>query len=162
MKYANNVNSSGMHAECIRNIIYTIRRLMQADELYSKELSKSYNISSTQLNCLVALYEKGPMPISRIAEVILVNASTVTGIIDRLEGKGVVKRSRISEDRRIIMIELTEKGRTLAEDAPPPIQHKIFEGLNRLTEEEVDEIAEVLIRLTHMLDVQDIDPGGIT
>lgn len=157
MKYGYNGVSSGTHAECIREIVYTIRRLMQAGELYTKELGKKYNISSTQLHCLVALHENGPMSISRIAELIMVNSSTVTGIIDRLETKGLVKRSRISEDRRVIMIELTRDGRDLAENAPPPIQHKIFDGLNRLSGEEVEEIAGILIKLTHMLDAQDME-----
>ncbi len=147
----------GTHDVSIREIIYSIRRLMQAGELYTKELSKTYNISSTQLNCLIVLFEKGAMPISRIAELIMVNSSTVTGTLDRLEKKGLVKRSRISEDRRIIIIELTENGRILAEHAPPPIQQKIIDGLNRLSEEEIHEIAGILIRLTSMLDAQDIE-----
>ena len=147
----------GTHNHSIKGIIYSIRRLMQADELYTKELSKTYNISSTQLNCLIALFERGPMPISRIAELIMVNSSTVTGTLDRLEKKGLVKRSRISEDRRIITIGLTENGRIMAEHAPPPIQQKIVDGLNRLSEEEIHEIAGMLIRLTSMLDGQDIE-----
>ena len=147
----------GTHAECIRDIIYAIHRLMQAGELYTKELGKTYNISSTQLNCLIALHEKGPISISRIAELIMVNSSTVTGIIDRLEQKGLVKRSRTSPDRRVIIIELTNNGMALAENAPPPIQRKIIDGLNQLSEEEINEIAGILIKLTRMLDVQDIE-----
>lgn len=130
---------------------------MQADELYTKELNKTYNISSTQLNCLIALYERGPMSVSHIAEVIMVNSSTVTGTLDRLERKGLVKRLRISEDRRVIIIELTKNGKALAENAPPPIQYKIIDGLNRLSERETDEIAGTLIKLTSMLDAQDME-----
>ena len=140
-----------------KDIIYSIRRLMQAGELYTKELNKVYNISSAQLNCLLALYESGPLSPSQIAKLILVNSSTVTGIIDRLESKGLVKRLRISKDRRVITIELTKNGQVLAEHAPPPIQQKIIDGLNKLSKEEIDTISATLLKLTNMLDVQDLE-----
>ena len=140
-----------------KEIIYSIRRLMQAGELYTKELNKVYNISAAQLNCLMTLHESGPLSPSQIARYILVNSSTVTGIIDRLETKGLVKRLRISKDRRIITIELTKNGKALAENAPPPIQRKIIEGLDKLSTKDIDNIAATLIKLTDMLDVQDLE-----
>jgi DNA-binding MarR family transcriptional regulator len=130
---------------------------MQAGELYTKELNKIYNISSAQLNCLLSLYENGPLPPSQIAKLIMINSSTVTGIIDRLEQKGLVKRLRISDDRRIITVELTKSGKLLAENAPPPIQWKIIDGLNRVSERDIKQIASTLTKLTNMLDVQDLE-----
>ena len=70
-----------------KNIIYSIRRLVQGAELYTKELNKKYSVSSAQLNCLLALSENGPLPPSQIAKHILVKSSTVTGVVDRLEQK---------------------------------------------------------------------------
>jgi DNA-binding MarR family transcriptional regulator len=140
----------------VKEIIYQIRRLLQAQELYTKELNKKYQISSPQLNCLLALHENGPLPPSRIAKYIMVNSSTVTGIIDRLEQKGLVTRVRNSPDRRVITIELTEAGKKLADNAPPPIQQKIIDGLKRLPQGEIEEIIRGLTRLTHMLEVQDL------
>lgn len=149
--------SSDFHLRYTKEIIYSIRRLMQAGELYTKELNKVYNISSAQLNCLLTLHENGSLPPSQIAKLIMVNSSTVTGIIDRLEQKGLVKRMRISTDRRIITVELTKNGKVLAENAPPPIQQKIFDGLARLSEKELNNISNTLLKLTDMLDVQDLE-----
>jgi DNA-binding MarR family transcriptional regulator len=143
--------------DLIREIIYQIRRLMQAGELYTKELNKKYQVSAPQLNCLLALYENGPLSPSQIARHIMVRSSTVTGIIDRLEQKGLVRRTRVSPDRRVITIELTEAGQHLAQNAPPPIQQKIVEGLKRLRKEELERIVHSLNQLTHMLDVQDME-----
>ncbi len=147
----------GVHVKRTKEIIYSIRRLMQAGELYTKELNKIYNVSSAQLNCLLALHESGPLSPSQIAKQILVNSSTVTGIIDRLEQKGLVRRLRISHDRRVITIELTKNGKVLAENAPPPVQQKIIDGLNKLSEEQIDQTAAILVKLTDMLDVQDLE-----
>jgi DNA-binding MarR family transcriptional regulator len=141
----------------MREVIYQIRRLMQAGELYTKELSKKYRVSAPQLNCLLALYENGPLPPSQIARYVMVKSSTVTGIIDRLEQKGLVRRTRNSPDRRIINIELTDDGRQLSEHAPPPIQRKIVDGLRSLPEAEVEEVVNSLTKLTHMLDIQDLE-----
>ena len=138
-------------------IVFAIRRLMQAEELYTKELNKKYQVSTPQLNCLLTLYEYGPLPPSRIADYIMVKSSTITGIVDRLEQKGLVSRYRNSPDRRVITIELTETGRKLAENAPPPIQQKIVDGLKRLPEDEVNQIVFGLTKLTDLLDVQDLD-----
>ena len=143
--------------DLVREIIYQIRRLMQAGELYTKELSKTYQVSAPQLHCLLALYEHGPLPPSQIARHIMVKSSTVTGIIDRLEQKGLVTRLRDSPDRRVINIELTETGMRLAQNAPPPIQHKIVDGLKRLPEGEIEQIILSLSKLTRMLDVQDLE-----
>lgn len=143
--------------DLIREIIYLIRRLMQAGELYTKELNKKYQVSAPQLHSLLVLYENGPLPPSQIARHIMVKSSTVTGIIDRLEQKELVNRVRNSPDRRVIKIELTEAGYKLAEHAPPAIQQKIIEGLKRLPKGEIEQIIQSLNTLTHMLDVQDLE-----
>jgi DNA-binding MarR family transcriptional regulator len=141
----------------VRDIIYQIRRLMQAGELFTKELNKTYQVSAPQLHCLLALSENGPLPSSQIARHIMVKSSTVTGIIDRLEQKGLVARLRNSPDRRVITIQLTEAGKELAQNAPPPIQHKIVDGLKKLPEGEIKKIITSLSKLTQMLDVQDLE-----
>jgi DNA-binding MarR family transcriptional regulator len=141
----------------VREIVYQIRRLMQAGELYTKELDKSYQVSVPQLSCILALYEHGPLPPSQIAKHIMVRSSTVTGIIDRLEQKGLVCRLRDSSDRRVITIQLTERGKELARNAPPPIQRKVVDGLNRLPQNRIERIVKSLREITRLLDVQDLD-----
>ena len=146
----------------VKEIVWLIRRLMQGSYIYNKELNKTYQVSAPQLSSLLALYENGPLPTSQIAKYIMVNSSTVTGIIDRLEQKGLVQRSRISTDRRVITVTLTDKGRELAEHAPPPIQEKIVEGLQKLPPHEIEKIVQALTKLTYMLDVQDLEVDQIT
>ncbi|MCG6880176.1 MAG: MarR family winged helix-turn-helix transcriptional regulator [Deltaproteobacteria bacterium] len=146
-----------LYAIRTKEVIYAIRRLMQAEEHYTKELNKVYNVSSAQINCLIALLENGPLSPSQIAKHIMVNSSTVTGIIDRLENKSLVKRLRIAKDRRVVTVELTNAGQNLAENAPPPIQQKIIDGLNSLSPKEINDTALTLKRLTDMLDVQDLE-----
>lgn len=141
----------------IKEIIFLIRKLMHGAELYTKELNKKYSITSAQLNCLLALYENGPLPPSKIARHMMVNSSTVTGVIDRLEQKKLVRRQRNSPDRRIINIQLTSDGQKLAEVAPPPIQQRVVDGLQQLSPYELNQIIRSLAKLTQMLDLQDLE-----
>lgn len=147
--------------DLIREIVFQIRRLMQAGELYTKELGKKYQVSVPQLLCLVALHENGPLPPSRIARMIMVKSSTVTGVIDRLEQKALVTRSRTSKDRRVVTISLTETGERLAQNAPSPITEKIMEGLKRLNGSDLQQIVQGLKSLTALLDAEDLDGKGI-
>ena len=141
----------------IREIVYLIRKLMQAGALYSKELNKKYNVSAPQLASLRVLLHDGAMPPSQIAKQIMVNSSTLTGVIDRLEQKGLVSRLRNDPDRRVIRVELTEAGRALAESAPPPIQVKIIKGMRKLEQTEREKIIRSLTKLAEMIDAQDLD-----
>jgi len=140
-----------------KEVVWLIRKLVQGGELFTKELNKKYQVSAPQLSCLIALNDQGPLPPSQIAKYIMVNSSTITGIIDRLEQKGLVERSRTSPDRRVITISLTEKGKALVRTAPPPLQKKIVEGLKRLPPLEVDEIIRVLTKLATMMDVHELE-----
>ena len=140
-----------------KQIIFSIRRLIQASELYTKELNKKYHVSSAQLNCILTLYEYGPLPPSKIANHMMVKSSTVTGVVDRLEKKGLAKRMRTSPDRRVITIQLTQAGKKLAQNAPPPIQQKIIDGLKQTETVKKEQIVSSLNMLTAMLDVQDLE-----
>jgi DNA-binding MarR family transcriptional regulator len=140
-----------------KQIIFLIRKLVQASELYTKELNKKYQVSSAQLNCILTLYEYGPLPLSKIANHIMVKSPTVTGVVDRLEKKGLAERMRNSADRRVITIQLTEAGKKLAKNAPPPIQQKILDGLKQTEKNTKEQIVNSLNILSAMLDVQDLE-----
>ena len=60
-------------------------------------------------------------------------------------------------DRRMITIQLTEAGKKLAENAPPPIQQKIIDGLKQTENAKKEQIVNALNMLTGMLDVQDLE-----
>jgi DNA-binding MarR family transcriptional regulator len=139
-----------------REIVRLIRKLIQAGEHYTKELNKKFKVSAPQLGCLLVLHEQGPMSPSDIAKHIMVSSSTVTGILDRLERKNFIARVRSFEDRRRIIITLTQSGEELARNAPPPIQQKIMKGLERLPDEEFEQVVGGLSKLTSLLDIDEL------
>jgi DNA-binding MarR family transcriptional regulator len=138
--------------DSIRWIVWYLRRLVQADEMFNKELSRKFAVSQPQLTCLLALREYGPLQTSKLAKYIMVKPSTATGIVDRLEEKGLVARQRGLLDRRVVTIQLTASGSALAEEAPLPIPGRMVDGLNRLPVERTKTIVKSLATLVAMLD----------
>lgn len=139
----------------IEDIILSIRKLAHSDKLHTKQLDKSHQVSVPQLLCLRLLLMNGPMPISKIAENLLVKSSTITGVVDRLEKKGMVTRERIGKDRRVITIQLTDNGKKVAESEMSPVHNKIASGLSNLAPKDLKLIAGSLNKLVAMLEDAD-------
>lgn len=74
---------------------------------------QQYGISNAKFNMLVLLYREGDqgLMLSELGEKMLVTKSNITGMVDRLEKQGFVKRVRDDGDRRIIKAVMTGKGR---------------------------------------------------
>jgi DNA-binding MarR family transcriptional regulator len=71
----------------------------------------AYGLTPPQSEILAVLSEEGAIPLNRLSERLCCASSNVTGIVDRLERDGLVKRERSQEDRRVILLDLTDKGR---------------------------------------------------
>jgi len=138
-----------------RKIVTLIRKNVRLWALHTRELSKNYDLSVSQLLCLQCLYENGKMSMSDIAEHIMVNVSTVTGIVDRLEGKGFLERRREEGDRRVVTIDLTEEGRSLAENSPPAVHHKIVHAVQMLSDAEREEVFDALDSVSRLIHAEE-------
>lgn len=67
-------------------------------------------LSFPQYSILRAVGKFGPMQMNKLGEHMLVAPANVTGLVDRLEKKGYVRRAKDARDRRLFKIELTDKG----------------------------------------------------
>jgi DNA-binding MarR family transcriptional regulator len=67
-------------------------------------------LSLVHLNLLMLLRFNGPLTMSRLAEMLDVSVASATGIVDRMEKKGVIERRRSEEDRRVVQVYVTEQG----------------------------------------------------
>ncbi len=85
----------------------------------SRAFFKSWHrgaLSLVHLNVLTVLLTEGPMPMSRLAEALDVSVASATGIVSRMERRGVVERRHGLEDRRIVLVHLTDAGRKVFDD----------------------------------------------
>ena len=68
-------------------------------------------VSHTHFHILSMLDRHGEMPMSRLAEMLDVSLSNASGVIDRLEERGLVERIRVPDDRRVVLVRATDLGR---------------------------------------------------
>jgi Transcriptional regulators len=133
-------------------ILRALRRITRSIALHSRQLAACSQITAPQLICLRAVIANGPMTATAISREIHVSPSTVVGILDRLEDKGLIRRERGREDRRIVFVSATEAGRALAAAAPSPLQKKLADALNALPELEQATITLSLERIVDLME----------
>ena len=74
-------------------------------------------ISMTHFHVLTLLRHHDAMPMGRLAEILDVSMSSATGIIDRMEERGLVERDRVPDDRRVVLVRPTATGLDLVDEA---------------------------------------------
>src|SRR5438552_3944968 len=72
-----------------------------------------FDLSPIQCHVLHLLEPRRPLPMSRLADTLSCDASNVTGLVDRMESRGLVRRRSSPEDRRVKVLQLTPTGARL-------------------------------------------------
>jgi DNA-binding MarR family transcriptional regulator len=98
-------------------------------------------ISLPQLHILMTLQDQGPMTISAIAHLFRISAPSASSIIDRMEDHGLVARSRESIDRRVVHVEISQRGRDLVEDLMGMKRAQMQHVLSTMTEDELRQVS---------------------
>lgn len=140
-------------------ILNAIRRVIRAVDIDSRRLAARYRVTSPQLMCLLALAEKESRPAVDIARRIHVSPSTMVGVLDRLEAKGLVRRERNAQDRREVFVTATRMGRKLVARAPFPLQYSLARVLGQLTARERNDLAAWMERLVDLMGANELDDG---
>jgi len=142
----------------LADIIDNLRRVFQVVNEHSKKAEKTTGITGPQLWAIKTIAEKAPIRVSDLAHSMYLNPATVVGILDRLEARGLVHRTRSTEDRRVVTIDLSDQGKELVRRAPEVAQGLLVAGLEKLPREKRKVIAEGLAHLVDLLGVQEIPP----
>jgi len=96
------------------------------------------------------------MPLGELSKKMYLHPSTITGVVDRLEKRGYVLRHRDQEDRRVVKVQLTPKGKKLAKRAPNPVQGKMIHGLRKLEKKKLNRIYESVQELVGIMEAQNL------
>lgn len=133
-----------------REVMLWVRLAMTFNVLYHEiktELSKE-KLTVPQLDIISCLDRSKGLPLSELAERLLVTGGNITGIIDRLEKGGYVYRERDKKDRRIVRALLTEKGFDLYKSFLPRYKEVMHKINSVLTTEERKELQRLLKKLS--------------
>lgn len=109
-------------------------------------------LTEAQYNILIVLkLEKRRLTQVEIGERLISSRANITLILDKMEAKGFVKRERIENDRRVLMVDLTAKGRKLVDAVENQYVAEVERLMACLTESECKEMSRLLVKLRTVL-----------
>jgi MarR family 2-MHQ and catechol resistance regulon transcriptional repressor len=107
----------------------------------------SIGLSVTEVRILRSLSVNGPSPMAKFAGELYMTPASITGLIDKLEGEGLVERERGTADRRVVTVTITPKGRERLEAGLKLNQRFVTHALKSLSREETRQLVELLNKL---------------
>jgi len=128
-----------------------LRAVIFAEPVQLALLSK-YGIKLFELRALRLIRDLEPVAISQLADELGIARSTATGLIDRLEERGLVRRRSHERDRRSTTVQLTELGRQALEDRALLRESLPGKAILALAPQEQEQLAEVLEKLLQLPD----------
>jgi DNA-binding MarR family transcriptional regulator len=108
----------------------------------------------THFHVLTLLRHHDAMPMGHLAEILDTSMSSATGIIDRMEERGLVERVRVSDDRRVVMVRPTQTGLDLVDEVELVKSDVLASALARLSPAELDRMAASASDLQAALDAE--------
>jgi DNA-binding MarR family transcriptional regulator len=111
-------------------------------------------ISMTHFHVLTLLRHHDAMPMSRLAEVLGASMPSMTGIVDRMEERGLVERVRVPGDRRIVLVRPTSAGLDLADEAELISSDVFRRALGRLEGRDLDDLTRIMSHLRDAVEAE--------
>jgi len=145
-------------AKQVAEIVDNIRRVFQVINEQSQKVKRETGLTGPQIWTIKTILDAAPLSVKDLANRVYLHPATVVGIIDRLEESGYVTRTRSLEDRRVVLVELTAKGRTLVVNAPEAIQGVLVTGLEKMPVRKRNIIDHGLAELVRMLGIETLPP----
>lgn len=142
-------------------IVASIRRIVRAVDLHSRHLVDEHGITAPQLAVLAEAGRLGGSSIGTIARGVHLSQPTVSGVLDRLERRGLVCRERSERDRRAVVVTVTEKGEQVLHESPSLLQDRFRQELAHLEGWERHWLLAALERIAAMMDAESIKAAPV-
>lgn len=142
-------------------VLITLRKIIRAIDLYSKKLVRDTGLTGPQLLLMQSIADNGELAVGSLANNVSLSQATVTSILDRLETRGYILRTRSTEDKRRVLVTLTEQGHSALAVAPDLIQQEFIERFKQLEEWEQTMIVSSLQRVASMMNAEEIDAAPV-
>jgi MarR family 2-MHQ and catechol resistance regulon transcriptional repressor len=128
-------------------LMHTYNNFIKASEKNVKE----YQLTLSEFGVMEMLLNKGPQPVQKIADKILVTSGTITYVINKLEEKGFVRREKCKDDKRVIYVILTDKGTMFIGNVFKEHKNFLKDIFSMLNEEEKKKTIKHLLQLNQSI-----------
>lgn len=141
----------------IDEVLTSLRRVIRAIDLHSKQLVKTASVTGPQLRLLQLIHSEERATSRELADAMSLSQATVTSILDRLESRALIERVRSQTDKRKVHPQLTAAGKSILDKAPAPLQDSFVRKFDNLQSWEQHMIIASLQRVAEMMDASEID-----
>ncbi len=112
-------------------------------------------VSMTHMHVLWTLQHHGDLSMKHMADLLDVSVSSATGIIDRMEERGLVVRARVPGDRRVVLVQLADAGQQALEEIQAVRHGRMTSILAHLAPEQLECLAQALVDIRSALAAED-------
>ena len=134
-------------AQLIQQVIELQRKVNRMLRRQVPDAWMELSLTLAQLKSLFFISSEGNTNVRKLAAALSVTSANVTGIVDRLVKQGLVTRRENPEDRRMLLLQVTDKGRTLITDLRERQTSRLSEILDYLGPDELSTLAQGLLSL---------------
>jgi len=145
-------------SEMVAGIIDNIRRVFYVLAEQSRKAEHETGLTGSQLWVVKLLDGGAPMKVTDLARRMYLHPATMVGLLDRLEVKGLVLRTRSDKDRRVVHVSITDQGQELVRNSPEVAKKLLVRGLEPLSDKKVEVIAQGLEQIVCILGIQEEPP----
>ena len=143
--------------EKYEELLISLRRVTRAIDIHSRRLNKQFGLTAPQLLVIQAINKLDAPLAKQIAQDINLSPATVTTIIDRLEKRNLVIRTRSMQDKRKVHLSLSDAGNAILTDAPKPLQEHFIKRYQNLESWEQSQLLSAVERIASMMDAEELD-----
>ncbi len=128
------------------------RVIFKSANKHFHEIEKVAGIGGASLWALAEIADSPDLTVSGLAKAMTVHQSTASNLMDKLDAGGYILRTRSVEDRRVVHLSLTDKGRDVLAKAPPPYRGILPDALMRMNPESLALLNRTLVELIAGMD----------
>lgn len=136
-------------------VVRNFRVAVRAVQAHSAWVERQCGLSAAQLWALWEVDRAPGISVSEIARRLSIKPATASNLLDKVEVKQLLRRSRQGPDQRVVQLFVTEAGRVLLATAPLPAQGALLDALSRLRVDELDALSGGLAALIDILHTKD-------
>ncbi len=131
------LNSTPSREELVGDVLEALNQISFRDFQGALKRWHEGTLSLVHLNVLMLLRARGPLTMTHLAELIDVSVASATGIVDRMEKKGVIVRRRSEEDRRVVEVLVNESGELIFSSMQAERQVRLNQLLAEIKDEDL-------------------------
>lgn len=134
---------------CVDDVGEMVRKLVRMFQLFERDQIKIHGFTTTQCYTLLEIDKTGSITMNELSDRMNLNSSTMTRILDNLVRDGYIERQKSAEDRRLVLVALSEKGKVSARKLNDSVNGYYKKVIESIPEGRLDDILKSTDLLVH-------------